>query len=489
MSNSLGDFATSTIVYGKFTTYRPSTGAPFTLAGTPALSVYKDNSTTQSTTGVTLTVDFDSVTGLHHFAIDTSADGSFYAAGSFFDIVITTGTVDSVSAVGTVVGSFTLAKGAAFARIGVAGAGLTDITINAASVDLVWDEVLTGGTHNVANSAGRRLRAIQEFQGYEGGAVWLDTISGTAGTTSYENGTAENPVDLLASAVTIAGNVGLNSYHTLNGSSITLASTFAYADFVGDNWILALGGQSISGCYIYGAAGGVSGTATGTNPFFRECSIGTATLPPCALDRCGLSSTLTVGATGDYFLVDCFSQIAGSSAPVIDVGAAIGPTNLSIRRWAGGLTINNLASGDVITLDGVFGTLTLNGADASVEIRGIAKAVVNNLTGTPTVNDNTIKETQLDAIELDTGTTLPAQISALNDISVTDIFTTPMTEAYAADGAAMTLAQSAYMQHSMLAEKAVVSTTMTTYKLDGTTVAMTFTLNSATTPTAITRAT
>ena len=110
MSKHLGDFDTSTVVYGKFTTFRPSTGAAYTLGGTPALSVYKDNSTTQSTTGVTLTADFDSVTGLNHFAIDTSADGTFYSSGSFFDVVITTGTVDSVSVVGAVVGSFTLRK-------------------------------------------------------------------------------------------------------------------------------------------------------------------------------------------------------------------------------------------------------------------------------------------------------------------------------------------------------------------------------------------
>jgi len=108
-----GDFDTSAVIYGKFTTYRPSTGAPYTLAGTPALSVYKDNSTTQSTSGVTLTADFDGVTGLNHFAVDTSTDGSFYAAGSFFDVVITTGTVDSVSAVGSVVASFTLRKNSA----------------------------------------------------------------------------------------------------------------------------------------------------------------------------------------------------------------------------------------------------------------------------------------------------------------------------------------------------------------------------------------
>lgn len=110
MPGSLGDFDASTVIYGKFTTYRPSTGAAYTLAGTPALSVYKDNSTTQSTTGVTLTADFDSLTGLNHFAIDTSADGTFYAVGSFFDIVITTGTVDGVSVVGSVVASFTLRK-------------------------------------------------------------------------------------------------------------------------------------------------------------------------------------------------------------------------------------------------------------------------------------------------------------------------------------------------------------------------------------------
>lgn len=110
MSKHLGDYDTSTVIYGKFTTFRPSTGAAFTLGGTPALSVYKDNSTTQSTTGVTLTADFDTVTGLNHFAIDTSTDGTFYAAGSFFDIVITTGSVDSVSVVGSVVASFTLRK-------------------------------------------------------------------------------------------------------------------------------------------------------------------------------------------------------------------------------------------------------------------------------------------------------------------------------------------------------------------------------------------
>lgn len=107
---SLGDFDAGGIIDHKFTTYRPSTGAPFTLAGTPTISVYKDNSTTESTSGVTLTADFDSKTGLNHVRIDTSSDGTFYSAGSFFEVVITTGTVDGVSAVGSVVEKFTLRR-------------------------------------------------------------------------------------------------------------------------------------------------------------------------------------------------------------------------------------------------------------------------------------------------------------------------------------------------------------------------------------------
>jgi hypothetical protein len=106
MSKYLGDFSASSIIDFKFTTFRPSTGAPFTLAGTPVVSVYKDNDVTQTTTGVVLTVDFDGVTGLNHVRVTTT--DAFYANGSEFECVITTGTVDSVSVVGSCIGRFTL---------------------------------------------------------------------------------------------------------------------------------------------------------------------------------------------------------------------------------------------------------------------------------------------------------------------------------------------------------------------------------------------
>ena len=102
----LGDIAEDGIIRGSFNT-RQADGTPITLAGTPSLAVYKDAGVSESTAGVTLTVDFDSITGLHLFTIDTSAD-AFYATGSDYRVVIAAGTVDGVSVVGVEVGAFSI---------------------------------------------------------------------------------------------------------------------------------------------------------------------------------------------------------------------------------------------------------------------------------------------------------------------------------------------------------------------------------------------
>lgn len=107
---ALGDYAPASIIDLHFPTHKAD-GTPIILAGSPAISVYKSNSATQSTAGVTLDANFDSVTGLNHVRIDTSADGTFYAAGGDYSVVLTAGTVDSVSVVGQVVGRFTLGRG------------------------------------------------------------------------------------------------------------------------------------------------------------------------------------------------------------------------------------------------------------------------------------------------------------------------------------------------------------------------------------------
>jgi hypothetical protein len=102
----LGDIKVGRTLRFAFTT--DVNGQPTQLAGSPAVSVYKDASTAQSASGVTLTVDFDSITGLNHVAIDTSADGTFYSAGSDFAVVTTTGTVGGVAVMGQTIGEFSI---------------------------------------------------------------------------------------------------------------------------------------------------------------------------------------------------------------------------------------------------------------------------------------------------------------------------------------------------------------------------------------------
>jgi hypothetical protein len=106
---NFGDIFTSQILYCHFTTRQFSTGTPITAASL-VVSIYKDDSTTQSTTGITTTflTGFDNVVGLVSVKIDTSQDGTFYAAGHDFSIVVTAGTADSVSIVGEVVGYFSI---------------------------------------------------------------------------------------------------------------------------------------------------------------------------------------------------------------------------------------------------------------------------------------------------------------------------------------------------------------------------------------------
>ena len=131
-----GDIRAGATIRGTFNTRSNSTGAPITLAGTPALRVYKDDGTTEDDSGITLNVDFDSRTGLHVWEIDTAADGTFYSSGANYSIVLTVGTVDSISVVGVCVGEFSIDN-----RAGIAEAVFSR-AFSADYGDFTFDEML-----------------------------------------------------------------------------------------------------------------------------------------------------------------------------------------------------------------------------------------------------------------------------------------------------------------------------------------------------------
>ncbi len=194
MNRYVGDFTPGKTVRLRFNTNKAD-GTPITLAGTPAASVYKDGSTTESTAGVTLTVDFDARTGLHVIAIDTSADGAFYAAGSDFGVVLTAGTVDSISVVGAVVGGFSLANRSSLRPTtadrtldvsagGEAGIDWANVGSPTTAVNLSGTTVSTSqAVASVSGAVGSVTGPVGSVTGNVGGSVASIATGGSAATS------------------------------------------------------------------------------------------------------------------------------------------------------------------------------------------------------------------------------------------------------------------------------------------------------------------
>lgn len=180
------DYALGTTFDLKFTTRSFTTGAPTTLAGTPVISAYPDNNTTELTAGITLTADFDSRTGMNNVRV-VATGGNGYASGSNYALVITTGTVGGVSVVGEVIGEFSLE---AQSPLRPTTAGLTlDVSAGGeAGVD--WGNVgskttsnaLTGTT--IATTQKVDIETIKTNPVVNAGTVTFPTTATLASTTN-----------------------------------------------------------------------------------------------------------------------------------------------------------------------------------------------------------------------------------------------------------------------------------------------------------------
>ena len=284
---------------------------------------------------------------------------------------------------------------------------------------------------------------IGQTVGYADGAVWVDTTNGSAGTTPFVNGVADNPALTWADAQTIAAGLGLNRYHLISGSSITLTASAAGITLRGDGlWTLALGGRDISAAFIERAT--VTGSAIGSNAVFAECVItDDVSTGPAFFDRCGFSCSenhpFVAALPGQYLLADCMSMVPGSGTPYFTYAGTGGVTGVNVRRWSGGnhltLDANVTATievvtgggqtvvcngGDVeirgicraVTLQGVTATtkaqlaavtgpISIAGADGEVNIYGVCGVVTDNRTGTPTLSNKAISQASINA-EVDT---------------------------------------------------------------------------------------
>jgi len=343
---------------------------------------------------------------------------------------------------------------------------LEDSTFLTAVESQVWDAVLTGGSHNDATSAGRRLRSIGDFSVYEGGAIWYDDVNGAAGTTAFEHGTVVNPSNAEASVTSLLSSVGLTTIHCAPGSTYVLEATYANKVFLGDNWTLDLNGQSVVGCVFIGAAVSGAMAGTGTTQQFINCIMGaTSLIKGTHLVGCGLGGTLTAIEAGDFFIDNSHSAIAGSGSVTFDFGSPGTETNFNCRHHSGGWTIANMGAG-AGTCNASFegnGQIVWAAscvATSNASIRGNWK-ITDSASGavTETLDDN---QASVDAILVDTGTTLDGKIDTIGtDTAATQVLAAGATGFAAIDtGVDTILVDTADMQPRVVAIEVDTGTTL-----------------------------
>lgn len=300
-------------------------------------------------------------------------------------------------------------------------------------------------------TAADNLEALFDGTGYEpvigngvnlSGVVAKGTLSGTHSATTADLGTSAPANDISGMTLYFPDDKlsrVIDSYNTGTGVA-TFSPSVAVTLTNGDNWVLYPSPAYSTGTVPNVNVAQVSGDATAADNL------------EAMLDGTGFV-TLTADVSGN---------LSGS------VGSVTG------------------------TVGGVAGTITtLDALDAAQDTQHAQ-----------TQTDVAAVQTTADAVEVDTQdiqSRIPAalvggRIDATVDATgmeagaVATILTTQMTESYAADGAAPTIAQALMMIQQMLGEFAVSGTTLTVKKVDGSTSAATYTLSDATDPTSITRA-
>ena len=273
---SVPDYPLDATVDFKFTTRAFATGIPTTLAGTPAIEIYEDNDTEQITAAETLSVDFDSVTGLNNLrVVMTTANG--FESGKSYHAVISAGTVGGVSVVGEVVAQFSIERSPAL-RPTTAGRTLDVSATGEAGLD--FDNIKDAtGAHTLTNITVPTTTAVTDGVTLANGAVtdaslagnmeivfetdfgtnydtdrdaWVTNVQDFVGTTADDPFSAKVVATISAGTIdnaTFAADVGSTAYATniialavrkaLDEIKLDHLVAVADADDVVDNSIIA----------------------------------------------------------------------------------------------------------------------------------------------------------------------------------------------------------------------------------------------------------
>jgi hypothetical protein len=328
----MSDYALGTTIYLFFTTRAFATGVPTTLAGTPVLSVLEENNATPITSGVSVSVDRASVTGLNQATIVASS-GNGFESGKEYALYISTGTVGGTSVVGEVVGHFSVEKVSAL-RPTTAGRTLDVSATGESGVD--WANV--GSPTTTLNLSGTTIKTATDVEtdtvdiqsrlpaalvsGRMDSNVQATAASLTFNLTGSITGNLSGSVGSVTGAVgsvtgavgSVTGNVGGN----VNGS---VASVVGAVGSVTGN----VGGSVASVVGAVGSVTGAVGSVTGNVGGNVVGSVGSVT----GLTASNLDATISSRASAADL-----ATVAGYLDT--EIAAILADTNERQTDWANG---------------------------------------------------------------------------------------------------------------------------------------------------------
>jgi len=484
-----------------FDSYDGGTGASITLTGLAItdVEIYKGTSMTQrsSDAGVVLLdtdgIDLDGVTGIHGFSIDTgdNTDAGFYTVGSFFTVVVSAVTIDAQT-VNFVAGTFRLlavetvsgtpqARASAIADGAITASTVADGTIDAATfaAGAINAAAIANGAIDAATFAAGAIDAAAIAAGAIDAATFAADVDAEILSYIVDDATRIDASALNTAAVTsipaILADTGTDGVvvaaasktgYTLSAAGLAdffdTDSGTAYASAVAGSVVKEIadnaGGSALTEAGIADAVWDEDATGHQTGGTFGQ-AIG----DPVA-DTNTIYGAVVTGAAGATVAADIIAVKAETAAILDDTddigvaGAGLTAINLPDQTMNVTGNITGNLSGSVGSVTGAVGSVT--GAVGSV-----AGNVDGNVTGTV------------------------AGVTPSTAAQVAAVLTTAITESYRANGAAPTLAQFMSEVIAHLGESAISGTTKTISKFDHVTAAETFTLDDATTPSSITRAT
>jgi len=184
------DYPLGETVHLLFTTRAFATGIPGTLSAA-TVAVYEDGTATPIMTSVAVTESLNSIAGLNMVPI-VATGGNGFNAGASYHVVIEAGTVDSVSVVGEVIGSFSIQR----APVNWAEVTAPTTAVDLSATDIQLADTITTYTGNTLQT-GDVTTAINDLaNGTDGLGAIKAVVDGIPTTAMRGTDSAATAVEL-----------------------------------------------------------------------------------------------------------------------------------------------------------------------------------------------------------------------------------------------------------------------------------------------------